>query len=552
MIKNFSLIILIFFAFNLSFALKVNVDEIKGSKKIEFINYTGQAKKSDRLEDVLAIGKQLSRNNKDNVIFRYQMKYSIIHAISKEEPEKNSADIFSILKDARVDHIKNIRRILASYLQGKYGYTAKEANTLAIFVTYYNAVYYQNLEFFTKNYKQVVLKHLSKQNAGISLLYKDWPGNTRLVIPLTDDPKKGNITSLDTTEITDKNVIDTLKKEKDKGIEERKDIVEIKEKEKDKKEKEVKEIEKDINKDKTLLKKQEEELAKKKEDLKQKEENNKNETDPIKKEDNKEQLDKENKELQKEEAENLKKKQELEKKEEKLTEKKNQLEEKKAEIKKDKEDIKKDEESLNKKPKSEQELTKKENELDIREKEIDKKEEELKEKPDKQIFKGKLYYLKVKDFTQDGHYNNELFKIDPLNKEVQKKSTVDSICGRKFDIFSEGIVVITYLGQHSGAHNLTILDGDTLEGKKIGKANIFHRSFVEIRDNFIYAIIMDEDGFRLGKFDKDLKLEAFSKEKIHEDSFISFYDNFIYINSKNKDILMLKKDDLSLVDKIKP
>ena len=97
-----------------------------------------------------------------------------------------------------------------------------------------------------------------------------------------------------------------------------------------------------------------------------------------------------------------------------------------------------------------------------------------------------------------------------------------------------------------------LLDLDTLKEKIVGKENIFWRSFIELKDDYIYAIIKDQDNYYLGKFDHKIKTMAKSSEKIAKDTFISFYGEYIYINGDDKNILILNKNDLSLVDKIKP
>jgi hypothetical protein len=56
--------------------------------------------------------------------------------------------------------------------------------------------------------------------------------------------------------------------------------------------------------------------------------------------------------------------------------------------------------------------------------------------------------------------------------------------------------------------------------------NIFWRSFIEIRDNNIYAIVKEDNSYYLGKFDENLKLISKSKEKLNENTFITFFDEY--------------------------
>ena len=113
-------------------------------------------------------------------------------------------------------------------------------------------------------------------------------------------------------------------------------------------------------------------------------------------------------------------------------------------------------------------------------------------------------------------------------------------------------MVITHQGDHVSGHRLTLIDREKLTVKATGENDIFWRSFIEIRENNIYAIIKEGNSFHLGKFDQELKLIAKSNEKISEDTFITFFDEFIYINREDKSIIVLNKNDFSLAGEIKP
>ena len=125
------------------FSIEVDINEISKSQRVDFVNYTGRNTKSESINEIKSIGHRLSylmKNGKSGVLYRYNAKYSIIRALDTNS-DKLSADILFLDKTAQVDHIKNVRRIISSYLEGMYAYTAKEADAIAVYVTYYNAVY---------------------------------------------------------------------------------------------------------------------------------------------------------------------------------------------------------------------------------------------------------------------------------------------------------------------------------------------------------------------------------------------------------------------------
>lgn len=526
-----------------SVALKVAVDEIKTDSIINFINYVGPYGYQDTVFSIRAIGTNLARVENDNEQFNYLMKYSIIHAVNDATNDKFDADIFSIEREARVDHIRNVRMIISSYLERRYGYNRNDAYILATFITYYNAIYRGNVEYFAAKYKDVVLKHINSANAGISTKYFEWPGATKLIIPLTEFADDRTISSLKTDELTDEKVIEKLKRQEDKGIEDREKITDLKDRE-------VKEEKKVIEKEKVKIEQEKKEIANEEKEIE------KEKAKVAKIEDPEEKAKKEAAVKEKEKAVD-EKKEEVKKDEEKVKKDEEAVLKKEKTVKKEKEEIKEDKTTvaIKKEPeKAIKELEKKSTELEKKEEELKKKEEELKNKGiSENVYLDKFYYLRIKEYMKDGHYNNEMFIIDAITRKVVLKSPVEKICGSRFDIFKDGVVVITYISDHNSAHYLTLLDLNTLEPKITGKDNIFWRSFVEINNDSIYAIIKEKDDYFLGKFNSKMELIAKSKEEVDNSTFITFYKDFIYINGeKKKDILILNNKDLTMAEKIVP
>ena len=567
-----------------------------GNKEIIFENYTGSYDYKESVSSIEGIGKRLSdglNNDSAKKEYYYLDKYSVYHCLGENEDDKFGADIISIDKGAKVEHIRNVRLIISSYLVNQYRYNKKDAATLAYFITIYNAVYRQDLAYFQNNFKSAVLDYITAENAGLSLKYSEWPGKSRIVIPLSKNPQKGKAGALNTSELSNKDVIDAAKIENDDmSVKERKDLVKIKEKE-------VKELENEIKKEKASVEKEkaknandekklsqnkksiqdrelwiraeEKEIAKRKAEiakmpdgpekekaLKELEEREKAlnaEKEAVKKE--KEKLSEE------EEALNAKK-EETSAKEKDITEKEEEAESKKEEISDDKEEIEDDEfqKIVNENPdeaakkKLEEEAQKLKEEKKAAEEEIQKQKEELAQKeealrknmPDPRILAGKFYYLKVKEYMDNGHYNNQLSVIDGANRKILKTSTFSNICGKNYYVFKEGVLVIGHKTKDDTSHYLALLDTETLDLKKMGTDNIFQRTQMEIKDNFIYAVIKGDDAYYLAKFDLNLELQARSEIAVFNDTFMSFYEDFIYLNDSKKDILILDKKTLKQLE----
>ncbi|MFH0977435.1 MAG: P83/100 family protein [Spirochaetota bacterium] len=546
---------------NHAVSLEVDIDEIK-TKPVRFINYEGKYDRPDSEADIGKIGQALSRDAKENERVRFYIKYSVIHAVSKEEPEKFSADIFSIDKDAKVGHIAMVRKITSAYLMSKYGYSSRNAETISLFLSYYNAIYRGNMGYFSGKYKTAVMKHVTANNAGISTKYTDWAGSTKMLIPLTEAAQKGKLDAIAPEIISDKKVRKEVSRD-EKNIPARKDMAGIKERvlEKEKKELEEKkqEVKKEagkIEQEKKPVEEKKTEIVKKEEQLKKEKEEAKKIAEPEKRKEKESEIEKKEKQIEKEKAEAKKKEEEIAKKEieakkeeKKIAEKETKITEREKELQKEKKEIERDElkRDIAKEPEKVQAK------LEEKAKELDKREDAIRSKePDKNIYANKLYYLKIKEYLDGGHYNNEMNMIDASTMKVMFKSPVEFICGSRYDVFSGGVVVITHRGSHTMGHRLTLMDRETLKATANGDDNIFWRSFIEIRDGFIYVIVNDKGKYHLGRFDGNLKLVAKSKEDISEDTFISFFEDKIYINRLDKTIVALKKDDLSLIGEVKP
>ena len=234
--RTFSSIILLFSLSTLS-AIGVDKTEIEstGKDEVVFRNYSGPHSVINTIREIRAIGEgvgQLVNANPTKIgTFGDSNRYAVIHAMDPTTKEKFDADIFIIGKNATVDHIRNLRRIISGYLVAAYGYSERDADTIATFVTVYNAVYRGNLDYFQSKYKNVVIEKLSQPIVGLSTDYTDWPGKSQIIIPLSD--LSGGLSTIDTSLISDKEVIKSMQGEDDKGVDTRKEMVDIKEREAD-------------------------------------------------------------------------------------------------------------------------------------------------------------------------------------------------------------------------------------------------------------------------------------------------------------------------------
>ncbi|GHU24982.1 hypothetical protein FACS1894164_12920 [Spirochaetia bacterium] len=198
---------------------------------VSFSSYEGTHARVDTIAQIRAIGYDLGRAvNRGAMQAGTRNRYFVIHSLGNPEESAHDADIFGLGAGVGVDHIRNLRLILQGYLEGAYEYSEADARLLAEYITVYNAVYRGNWSYFQTIYKDAVIENLDSTRAGLPTVWSEWPGQTLIVIPLgTGIP--GSLSAVDTETIADDKVIDEFRKDDGQGIDQRKDMVDLKERE---------------------------------------------------------------------------------------------------------------------------------------------------------------------------------------------------------------------------------------------------------------------------------------------------------------------------------
>ena len=223
--KSIPAVAFLIFALHAASALEIEETELRSVQanqdSVQFENYGGPHAVVETADAIINIGTELgvqvAADASNPLSVNPQGKYSLYHVVNSEETAGLDADIFFINSTAMVDHINNVRRILTGYLMAAYGYERADAETIAIFITVYNAVYRGNLSSFSGKYKNAVLVNLTEESVGLSTNWEDWAGSTQIVIPLYNGGA-GEPAVVETSVISDENVIEALRQEDDKSV----------------------------------------------------------------------------------------------------------------------------------------------------------------------------------------------------------------------------------------------------------------------------------------------------------------------------------------------
>ncbi len=468
------------------FAISVDEDELRSvDQTIVFENYTGPHSVVNTLEQIRAIGTGLGQAIAANAntagTTGNGQKYSVIHAIDPSTKEKLDADILILGADAEVDHIRNLRHIIAGYLSAAYGYSSADAQTIATFVTVYNAVYRKNLDIFKSKYKEIVTNNLTAEKAGLSTKYTEWPGNSQIVIPVSD--VSGGLSAVDTSVISDKEVISSMQEDDDKNIDARKEMVDIKEREAEQATEKAQEAQKEATQAQKNADEEKAKLEEKKEETRQAEEKAEEAQKKADENPDDEQAQEEAKQAQ-EEAEQAR-------------EEEAKQEEKAEEAQKDADEAKQtasDQQAV---------ADKKQSEAQEERKSISQDQQAVAEKETANENAATVYGLNLANTSS---LNSSIVKVNASNGSVVQESELDVIRGRAMYETSDGFIAIAGENKGNSAVKLVIIDPNSLEITKESEEVLSDNS-VLVQDGSEYLVVIkDKIMHNVAKYDANLNL----------------------------------------------
>ena len=528
-------------AFSL-FGIEVNEGEIKTDGNIEFINYTGTHSQVDTVDQIRAIGTQLGSAVTSGSAGNLG-RYYVMHIVDANDTKGFDADIFVIGANAGVDHIANMRLIIAGYLQAAYKYSAKDAETIAHFVTVYNAVHRKDLKYFGEKYKQAVMKNLTSDKAGLAIHYSEWAGKTQIIIPLGDARLSKTISAIDTSTISGKEVVNKMREEKGKEIGVREDMINLKERESAEAAKRAetakKQAETEKKKADTAVKQAE--TAKKEADKKASEaEAAKKKAETTKSEADKAVAEKKAKEAEVAKKEADKKVTEAETAKKEADKKATEAEAAKKKADEKKQEAAKDQKLADTKEKEAQDDRK--NVAADTQKILEEKAAEKKAESDAAIASAVPGYgLRVVDKTK---MLSQLVLLDLKTAKELKASAVKNIHGR-YLIDTEGrLMAIAGTTEGGGVITLVLFDPITLEVVKQGADNISEESVLVKNGDDYYAVLDNGGKYYIGRFNSDMKLQAKSSLQVQPYSPVTFVEEGIMVQTTDNSIRLIGLKDL--------
>ncbi|MDR2159590.1 MAG: hypothetical protein LBP23_05950 [Treponema sp.] len=481
---------------------------------VTFINYEGPHARIETRAQIRNIGYGLGAAVKGGTARPGASgRYFVIHLVSAPDGDKLDADIFGFGVDAGVDHIRNLRLIIQGYLEGAYGYGERDAALLAEYVTIYNAVYRGNWDYFGGRYKNPVMQNLIRERAGLSIRYDEWPGRTMMLIPLGSG-KGGPLSTVDTSSLSDGRVTEELRKEEDRSVDQRRDMVDIKERE-------AGQAEQKATVQREAIREEERRIAQEKADVN-------NERNEIARERQENRQD-----TQKTEEERRQQDRELDRREEAADQRAADLDKQEDELARQRQEAKETEEFAERKN---AEAQQEREDIARDQQEIINQEENAAppvsgvlgasiERPDTSL--GRLIKYNAADWSE--------LKHSPLN----------TINVRTLSFSGNRIIAVAGENRGNGAIRLVEIDGDSLEMIKQGDDDIHPESLLWINGGSLYAITVSGGQLHLGRFNDQLVKQAQSVIAVHPHGTVLFQGNSLMTQRSDGSAAILNSADLT-------
>jgi len=482
---------------------------------VTFYNNEGPQARVETREQIRQIGAGLGQAIKANQARTGATnRYFVIHSVSAPDGDKLDADIFGLGSNAGVDHIRNLRTIIQGYLQEAYGYSASDAALLAEFITIYNAVYRGNWNYFTGRFKKPVMDNLNRDSAGLAVRYQEWPGRTLMVIPLN----AGGLSSINTSAISDSRVIEQMRTEDNRGIPQRQDMVDLKEREAAQARQEAADRQAAANTEAGAIARDRQSLN-----------------------EEQRQIDRDRQQLEQDRASGNITDEEAARREAELAQRQTDADNKSDQLDQRESDL----------AAQRQDAAQQQQFADQKQDEARQDRESIAQDQQAMLDQGLPAQGSIQGviglvLEQPNATIGRLVSIDPATGKELRRSALNTVSVRTLTIINNKVLAIAGENRNNGAVRLIEIDPRSLEMISQGDDDLNPGSLIWVNGSDLYIITANNDGtFNLGRFNTDKALQAKSKITIHPNAMVSIQQGLILTQRADGSLVILNPGDLT-------
>ena len=489
---------------------QVNREELSNLGPVEFISYEGPHSRIETRAQIRAIGYNLGQAVSGGVTQTGALgRYFVIKSESGDDERRLGADIFGLGADVAVNHVRNLRLIIQGYLEAAYQYSESDAALLSEYITIYNAVYRGDWTYFSDRYTGMVMGNLSRERAGLAIRYDEWPGQTLMLIPLGTG-LGGPLSAIDTSVLSDPLVIEQLRQEPDMGLEQRRDMVDLMEREADYAVQAAAEVREEIRQEEQRIIQEQAQIQREQQQIAQ--------------------------ERQQPGADQ----QALDQRQEVVEQQQVALQQRMEELEEQRQEVQRQEEFAEERVAEAQE----ERQAIAEDRQTVIEQESLPPPPaPAAIAQAPGTVLGVSILNNDSALGR-IVLIDNTGNVITQ-SDLNTVNARTVTLVNNRIIAIAGETRGSGAIRLVEINGSTLEVQRQGENDIAPGSLLWVNGQDIYAIVSSGGNINMGRFNPDLVLQSTSTVNVHPLASVYFYGGYFITQLSNGSAVLLDPQDLT-------
>ncbi len=416
-----------------------------------------------------------------------------------------------------MDDVTNIMRMVSGYLQAAYRYSPADAQTLAKFIVYYNAVFRGNLQYLGGVYKTEVMGNLTADNAGIATRYTDWPGKTRMLIPLSIGAQKGSLTAVPAGQLASPQVIQNLQTQPGKALPERKDLTELQQRGIEQQQQQAQAQQQQLAQSQAQLNQQQQALQQSQANAAQA---NAAAAAPGATEQQKQAAAQANAAVQQQQQAVAQQQQNVNQQQQAAAQTQNQIAADQKSVQQQRAAIATDEQAQIQQQAAQPQAATTAGTTAA---------------PGQLLF---IYAVASPDKL------GQFVLIDRVSGKLIAKSDLNSVRGRLYVTLGGSLVVVAGTTGGTAAVRLVSVDPVSLLVKQQGKDNIALTSYIAASDTSVYAVLNTPKGAYLGRFDGSLALQAQSEKAVDPSTYIVVSGTEVFVQDSGGNIIILNQDDL--------
>jgi actin-related protein len=340
---------------------------------------------------------------------------------------------------------------------------------------------------------------VTAENAGIATKYTEWPGKTRMLIPLSAGAQKGSVTAVPAGQLAAPEVIENLQEQPGKALPERKELTELQQRGIEENQQKAEEQQRQLELDRQKLAEEQRKL------------------DEMK------QAGAGAEAVRKQEQAVAAQEQKVQKDEQAASQSQAQVAADQKSVQEQRATIAADEQAVIKQQAAQ---------------------------PGAQTTAagtgtaapGQLLFIYAVAASPDKL--GKLVLIDRTSGKLLSQSDLNTVRGRMYVTLGSSLVVVAGATGGNAAVRLVSLDPATLAVQKQGKDNLAPTSYLAASSDSVYAVLNTAKGAFLGRFDGSLALQAQSAAAVDASTYILLSGAEVFVQDTAGNILILNKDDL--------